>query len=160
MTRLFSVTSLTLLCGLLVSGCGKDAKATSAEGAGKKPFHHSMNLPSSKRVLGSWEMDLDNVPQAAMTPDLQQYVDQGLSDKVRIVYTFTDTEFILEKMGAGGYVHRKWHYQIVEEDAEKLVLERLDDTGKPTKVEVIVRGAVIWVGFGKARIPLTRTLKR
>ena len=151
----------SFLIGVLLfgpGGCGDNgAEAGSAD---KKPFHHSPNIPASKRILGTWEMDINNVPEAAMTADLRQFKEQGMADKVRIEYTFTDTEFILEKMGAGGYVKRNWHYQILSEQDNKLELERVDDCGKPTKVEVLVRGTTIWIGFGRARIPLTRKWKR
>jgi hypothetical protein len=113
--------------------------------------------PASKRVLGRWELNLNEASKDALTKDFQRFKQsKDLANMVRVEYTVTDTDWILRKYGAGGVYDQKWKYQVLREDGDALLLERFGDDGATERVEVKVIDDTLMVATGNGTVPLRR----
>lgn len=114
-------------------------------------------LPPSRRIVGRWVMNLNEVPKEALAEELRRYKSSAeLADMVRVEYTITDTEWILRKYGAGGVYDEKWHYQILKEVDDVVVLERVGDDGNTQQIQALVGDDKMMIGTGAGKVPLTR----
>jgi len=140
-------------------GCGgespSDRPAASASKEAKAPVDRA-SLSAAKRLVGKWEMRLSEVPDHALTEDFLELKREGLADKVRIEYTFTESSFVLDKFGAGGRLQRRYHYQILSEVDDTLKLERVDEEGAVQEIAAVVKEDKLYIGTGSATVPLFR----
>jgi hypothetical protein len=102
-------------------------------------------------------MNLNDVPKEALAEELRRFKSSSeLADMVRVEYVVTETEWILHKYGAGGVYDQKWHYQILKEVDDVLVLERIDEHGETQQIQALVGDDKMMLGTGAGKVPLTR----
>ena len=157
-SHLNPVVALFLSFGAPACGPSGDAQPEKSSSApsSPRPSAADENLPATKRILGSWLMRLGAVPDSALTDEFKKMKSEGLADKMRIEYTFTESELILNKSGAGGSVNQRWFYEVVSQNGDRLLLQRLNDQGQAQRIGVTVKGDMMIFGTGKGRIPLMR----
>jgi hypothetical protein len=169
-----------LLLGSLAAACGSSGEAaTAAETktsearaqpapsatqpppaapAAEQPVQHpDPSLPVAKRMLGKWRMDLDKVPDAALTEDFRKLKKQGKAKQLLITYTVTDTEFSMETFGNGSIWRTRFNYEILRESGDALVLKKTDEQGKQSEVGVVLKADdQLFIGTGNGAVPLQR----
>lgn len=150
-----------LLVGASAGACGKSDSAPPEpprERADKPPqtADQLARLSPSKRLIGTWVLDLAHVADTALTDELRQLRQRGLAGKVSVEYTFRDGEFVMRKDGAGGPVERRFRYEIVDEQEDRLELRRLDDEGEPQRIYVRFEGRSMQFGQGDSAVQMTR----
>lgn len=150
-------------CSGSSAGAGEPTKPRADTGgaatvaAPAAPATGAPKLPASKRLLGRWEMKLNDAPEKALAKDFQRFKQsKELADMVRVEYQVTDTDWVLRKYGAGGVYDQKWKYQVLQENGDALVLERVGEDGQPQRIEVKVGEDTLIVGTGGGMVPLRR----
>jgi hypothetical protein len=114
------------------------------------------SLPVSKRMQGRWRLDVDKVPDIALTKQFRDIKKQGQGKQVRIEYLVTDTEFTVTN-GSRGPVLTRFDYEIASEESDRVLLKRLDDQGKQQQINVVLReDDVLRIGTGSGEVPLQR----
>ena len=104
------------------------------------------SLPVSKRMQGRWLVNLQQVPRAVLK-------EQGIPPKSRIEYLITDNEFILDAAGR----RVRWHYEIVSESGNEIVLRKTDGVNAPEEATVRVIGNRLLINKeGETPLPLDR----
>jgi hypothetical protein len=175
---------LLLLVGSLAAGCGSSGEAPAAETkasegeaqaapaastpvaarpaaaqpSAEQPVQHpDPSLPVAKRMLGKWRMDLDKVPDAALTEEFRKLKKQGKAKQLLITYTVTDTEFSMETFGNGSIWRTRFDYEILRESGDALVLKKTDEQGKQSEVGVVLKeDDQLFIGTGNGAVPLQR----
>jgi len=140
---------------------GADRSATaqpSAKPAAAKPAAaDEASRPPSERLLGRWKMELAKVPDTALTKELREMKKEGTAAKVRVEYTITASEFTMDKWGPGGRVRQKWHYEILKELDDSLLLKRLhEDSGEGQEVPAEFRNGALILGTDAGKVSLQR----
>jgi len=155
-------------CVLAVAllACSSPAKQEAApEPQPSKPAKHAAQpavdpakaSSAAERLQGTWVLDLNEAPADAVSPDFQRFQkSQGLANMVKVEYIVTDTEWIMEKKGAGGVFTKKWHYQILQEIEDTLFLERVGDDGQKERIRVTVGADTLTIGTKGDAVPLHR----
>ena len=134
-----------------------DPAAATTGVAANTPAAIAPKLPASKRLLGRWEMNLNDAPKEALAKDFQRYKQsKELADMVHVEYTVTDTDWVLRKYGAGGVYEEKWKYQVLQENGDVLVLERVGEDGEGQRVELKVGEDTLVILTSGGLAPLRR----
>jgi hypothetical protein len=157
-----------VLFALSLLACSTPAKETAPpdEPAKAKPVPKaepeaepdpSTAASAAERLRGTWVLNLNDAPDNALSKDFQRFKkSEGLANMVKVEYIVTDTEWIMEKKGAGGVFTKKWHYQILQEIEDTLFLERVSDDGKKERIRVRVGTDELLIGDRGDRVPLRR----
>jgi hypothetical protein len=169
MLVLFSAASLVAACGsrgepapAAEANAGQPpvqaAAAASKAAAGAQPVQHpDPSLPVAKRILGKWRMDLDKVPDAALTEEFRKLKRQGKASQLLITYTVTDTQFSMEAFGSSSIWRNRFDYEILRESGDALVLKKTDEQGKMSEVGVVLKADdQLYIGTGNGAVPLQR----
>jgi len=107
-------------------------------------------------MLGKWRMDLDKVPDKALTDEFRKLKQQGKASKLLITYTVTDTHFAMEAFGTSIWRNR-FQYEILRESGDALVLKKTDEQGKMSEVGVVLKeDDQLFIGTGNGAVPLQR----
>lgn len=116
------------------------------------------SLPLAQRLLGVWTVNLGDVPDSALTPDIKQLRERGMDRHVTLEYEFRQGEFVVRKTGPGGPMEKRFNYQIAQEFAGKLVLERdaEDSAGEPKRIHAAIDGMRLRIGSGRTALDLRR----
>jgi hypothetical protein len=110
------------------------------------------SAPASKRIVGKWWMSLNQVPSAVLDPRLAKLKNEGKADRAaRMEYTFSETEFVVDTYGAAGRNRLRYHYEIMSESGDELVLRRIDEHGKPHEVTVTVSADELAIQTGDSQ---------
>jgi hypothetical protein len=153
--------ALVIACMALLAACGGSAARSEPSQSSAAPAPPPQrataqpapaaavdpSLPASKRIQGRWLVNLKEVPRYALKQT-------GVNPKARIEYTITESEFIMEGT-AGARV--RWHYEIVSESGDELVLRKVDGPGAPEEATVKVSGRRLVISKSdQAPLPLDR----
>jgi hypothetical protein len=115
------------------------------------------SLPVAKRMQGKWRMDLDKVPDSALTEEFRKLKKQGKAGKMLITYTVTDTHFSMEAFGSSSIWRNRFEYEILRESGDALVLKKTDEQGKQSQVGVVLKeDDQLIIGTGSGAVPLQR----
>ena len=102
-------------------------------------------------------MDIDKVPNIALTQQFRDLKKQGKGQQVRIEYTVTDTEFSLAQYGDRGPTITRFSYEIASEETDHVLLKRLDEHGGSQQINVVLHDDdVLRMGTGSGEVPLQR----
>jgi len=152
--------ALWIACAALLAGCGgSEARSEPSQGSpAAAPTRQRANaqpapvpapdrtLPASKRIQGKWLVNLKLVPRAALK-------ETGLDPKTRIEYAITDSEFIMDAAGR----RARWHYEIIRESGDDLVLRKVDGSDPPQEATLKVVGNRLSISKeGETPLPLDR----
>ncbi|MGD8861622.1 MAG: hypothetical protein PVI30_16555 [Myxococcales bacterium] len=168
-----SKTAALLMLTLALVACDGDAPGTATDSAsepGPQPASDSDSesesesdpdpdpdsLPLAERIQGRWLMDLNTVPDGALTPELIEAKRAGGQGLVPKIITVTDTRFRLEPKGSGPGQRDEWHYEIVKEYDGVLTLRRTDGPQAGQEVEVRFQDGLMQLGTAGGKIPLQR----
>ena len=132
--------------------------AAAAPAAPDGPVQHpDPSLPVSKRMQGRWRMDIDKVPDIALTKQFRDAKSQGKSKQVRIEYLVTDTEFSMAAYGDRGPTVTRFNYEIASEETDHVLLKRLAEDGTQQQINVVLHDDdVLRIGTGSGEVPLQR----
>jgi hypothetical protein len=130
------------------------ARQAAAERAPEGEAHE--RAPATQRMLGTWRMNLAEVPDTALTADFLELKRKGDPTQVRIEYTVTDREFILRSFSPQGPTQKRWFYEVLKEDGNTLMLERTDESGQKQQIPASVEGDTLRIGTGNGIVPLQR----
>ncbi len=112
--------------------------------------------PASERIRGRWRMNVAGVPDTALTEDFRKAKQQGRADQLRIEYTITESEFVLDTWGPAGRQHKKFHYEILKEIDNSLMLKRIGEDGKEQEIPAVLKDGKLIIGTGNGEVPLER----
>ena len=112
--------------------------------------------PPSERIQGKWKMDIATVPDGALTKEFIEWKRQGKAKQLRVEYTITASEFTVDKWGPGGRMHKRFHYEILKEIDNSLMLKRFDEAGVPQEIPAVLRDGKLIIGTGGGKVPLER----
>jgi hypothetical protein len=119
--------------------------------------HPDPSLPVSKRMQGRWRLDIDKVPDIALTKQFRDAKAQGKSKQVRIEYLVTDTEFSMSAFGDRGPTVTRFSYEIASEETDHVLLKRLAEDGTSQQINVVLHDDdVLRMGTGSGEVPLQR----
>lgn len=158
---------------LLAAACGSKADSPAAAEApaaeappsaqpaapsAPKPVEHpDPSLPVSKRMQGKWRMDIDKVPDAALTEEFRKLKQQGKGKQLLITYTVTDTEFSMETHAPGSVYRSRFQYEILRESGDGMILKKIDEQGKASEVGIVLKeDDQLIIGAGLGAVPLQR----
>jgi hypothetical protein len=128
------------------------ASAASGTATAKPAAKLDPSAPASKRIVGKWWMSLNQVPSAVLDPRLAKLKNEGKADRAaRMEYTFSETEFVVDTYGAAGRKRLRYHYEIMSESGDDLVLRRIDEHGKPHEVTVTVSADELAIQTGDSQ---------
>jgi hypothetical protein len=171
---LCSCAALLLACGggdKVAGGGGAEADEKPAEAspgveaakpAGDEPAKAAApsvddeSRPPSERIKGRWRMNVDEVPDTALTEDFRKWKQQGKGDQLRIEYTITEADFTLDSWGPRGRMQKKWHYEITKEMDNSLMLKRIGDDGQTQDIPAVLKDGKLIIGTGAGEVPLER----
>ena len=157
--------SLLAACGSgSESPAAAEAPAAEAPPPARKPppappavQHPDPSLPVSKRMQGKWRMDIDKVPDAALTDEFRKLKRQGKGKQLLVTYTITDTEFSTEALGPNSIYRSRFQYEILREAGDAMLLKKIDDQGKMSEVGVVLKkNDELIIGVGNGAVPLQR----
>jgi hypothetical protein len=114
------------------------------------------SLPLAERIQGRWLMDLNTVPDGALTRELLEAKRSGHPQFPPTIITVSDTRFVLEPKGGGPGRRDDWHYEIVKEFDGVLTLRRTDGPQADQEVEVRFEDGRMLLGMAGGKIPLSR----
>jgi hypothetical protein len=115
------------------------------------------SLPLSKRIQGLWRMDLNKVPNTALTDQFLKIKKKGKAGELRIEYRVTDTEFTLTTMGERGPVSTRFAYEILNEGQNVLLVKRIQPDGKEQTIPIALdENDRLVIGTGNGEVPLER----
>lgn len=133
----------------------KPAQDESAKAATSPPVDDE-SRPPSERIRGRWRMNVDEVPDTALTEDFRKWKKQGKGDQLRIEYTITEADFTLDSWGPRGRMQKKWHYEITKEMDNSLMLKRIGDDGQTQDIPAVLKDGKLIIGTGAGEVPLER----
>lgn len=132
-------------------------EAASASAPEAPVQHPDPSLPVSKRMQGRWRLNIDEVPDIALTTQFRDLKRQGKGKQVRIEYTVTDTEFSMAAYGDRGPTITRFSYEIASEESDRVLLKRIAEDGSSQQINVVLRDDdVLRMGTGSGEVPLKR----
>ena len=112
--------------------------------------------PASKRIIGTWRMNVNETPDTALNAQMRTLKEQGKAAQIRVEYRVTDGEFILDSYGALGRSQQRWSYEIVRESGDELMLKRHDIQDNQNSTRALVHGDRLMIGFPPVQTVLDR----
>ena len=108
-------------------------------------------------MQGRWRLDIDKVPDIALTKQFRDMKRAGKGQQVRVEYLITDIEFSMAAYGDRGPTVTRFSYEIASEESDRVLLKRIDDAGKEQQINVVLRDDdVLRMGTGSGEVPLQR----
>jgi hypothetical protein len=139
------------------SAASKPVPIPAPKAAPQPVQHPDPSLPVSKRMLGKWRMDLDKVPDTALTEEFRKLKKQGKAGSLLITYTVTDTQFSMEAFGSSSIWRNRFDYEILRESGDGLLLKKTDEAGETSQVGVVLKDDdQLIIGTGNGAVPLQR----
>ena len=106
-------------------------------------------------MQGRWRLDIDKVPDIALTKQFHDLKKQG--KQVRIEYTVTDIVFSVAAYGDRGPTLTRFSYEIATEEAGHVLLKRIAEDGSSQQINVVLHDDdVLRMGTGSGEVPLQR----
>jgi hypothetical protein len=108
-------------------------------------------------MQGRWRLDIDKVPDIALTKQYRDLKREGKGQLVRIEYVVTDTEFSVAAYGDRGPTLTRFSYEIANEESDRVLLKRTGEDGSTQQINVVLRDDdVLRMGTGSGEVPLQR----